>query len=275
MWIIADTNQVAHLPLQIESGKLHDPLEGITLPAHVLSEILLQSNPVSCLSRLWGYNVRLGLEPGEVLQILSTLSIEEILDFEPFPIPGTEVSRKYSNLISALRHPHDHHIEWAKTVKSNNRAFMQKLLGRPENFRRDAKNAGIRKIENVSEAVALAGRGSNSFLGSVIMPLLDGRYRVGDQEVSERLYEAIMRNEYIERFMKAILVFVLSISRYWKNEGLNYDVLHNRDDWTDITLPLYASDGDLILTKDTKLRLTIQTIEDLKKVTVVTSDDLI
>ena len=58
-----------------------------------------------------------------------------------------------------------------------------------------------------------------------------------------------------------ILYYVISYSRAWADQAHNFDPSSTRDDWTDITLPLYAADGNIILTADNKLRTAIRMIE--------------
>lgn len=276
MWIIVDTNQISCLPTQISSAKLNGCLEGITIPAHVFAEILVRGNPDPSFERLRNFNIRFGMETGEAMNALGALSEVEIKDFTPFPNPGTEIAWKYDDLFSALNSPSSRHIAWAKEVKSRNREFIKKLLGRPEAFRKKARDARISKIKSIDEALAEAGTGPTSYLGSQIMPhILKGHCRGIDISTRGRFYDALMQNQHLARFMKTILCYMLSISRYWENEKLNYDPNITRDDWTDVTIPLYASDGDVILTKDKKLRLTIRTIDPLGKITVMSCEDLL
>ena len=39
----------------------------------------------------------------------------------------------------------------------------------------------------------------------------------------------------------------------WVDQIHNFDASQSRDDWADITLPLYAEDGDVLVTADKKL----------------------
>lgn len=75
------------------------------------------------------------------------------------------------------------------------------------------------------------------------------------------LYNAVMQNQYFGNFFRTILYFSISFSRAWKDPIHNFDPTDQRDDWTDITLPLYAAKGDFILTADKKLRNAIAMIE--------------
>ncbi len=275
MWIIVDTNQISYLPAQINSAKLDGCFEGITIPAHVFAEILLRKNPVPSLERLRNFNIRFGMESGEVMNALGALSEAEIKDFTPFPGPGTEFARKYDDLFCALNGPSSRHIAWANKVKSWNREFTKKYLPLPAAFRKKARDAGISKIKSFDEALSKAGVGPTSFLGSIIMRhILRGRQGGIDISTQGRLYDAAMQNQHLARFLKAILCYLLSISRYWENQKLNYDPNIKRDDWPDVTIPLYASDGDVILTGDKKLSLTVRTIDPLSKITVMKCKDL-
>lgn len=276
MWIIVDNNQISCLPTQISSAKLNGCLEGITIPAYVFAEILVRGNPVPSLERLRNFNIRFGMESGEVMNALGALSEAEIKDFTPFPNPGTEIAKKYDDLFSALNGPSSRHIAWANKVKSTGRDFSKKLLALPPAFKKKARDAGISKIKSIDEALSKAGIGPTSFLGSIIMRQILREHRRGiDISTQGRLYDAVMQNQHLARFMKTILCYLLSISRFWENQELNYDPNIKSDDWTDITIPLYASDGDVILTGDKKLSLTVRTIDPLRKVTVMRCKDLL
>jgi hypothetical protein len=52
-----------------------------------------------------------------------------------------------------------------------------------------------------------------------------------------------------------------------EDQAWNFDPSPTRDDWTDVTLPLYAADGDLLVSEDTKLRTALSIIDPSGKVT--------
>jgi trehalose/maltose hydrolase-like predicted phosphorylase len=79
----------------------------------------------------------------------------------------------------------------------------------------------------------------------------------------DELYAAVMQNPYLSRFFKTMLYYTISFSRAWDDthQEHNFDPEEKRDDWTDITVPLYASSGDLIVTADKKLRGAVAMID--------------
>jgi hypothetical protein len=81
------------------------------------------------------------------------------------------------------------------------------------------------------------------------------------------LYSAVKQNQYLSRLFITILYYLVSWSRLWADQSLNFDPSATRDDWVDITLPFYAGDGDLILTADVKLQVAVGKIERSGKVT--------
>jgi len=101
------------------------------------------------------------------------------------------------------------------------------------------------------------GIGASSFLGSVAIDSIseNGQRSVIVDDPGE-LYVTVMQNPYLSRFFKTILYYIISFSRAWDHtcRAHNFDPEEKRDDWTDITVPLYVSSGDLIVTTDKKLR---------------------
>jgi len=109
----------------------------------------------------------------------------------------------------------------------------------------------------MSEAVS----GLPSFQEMVVNWVRNGGKRrclIADQD---DLYNAVMGSQHLGNFFKTILYYLISSSRAWQDQGHNFDPSDQRDDWTDITLPLYAARGDLILTDDKKLRNAVAMIE--------------
>jgi hypothetical protein len=76
-----------------------------------------------------------------------------------------------------------------------------------------------------------------------------------------------MSNPFLARMWKAVLYCLVSWARQWQDQRHNFDASPERDDWVDMTLPLYAADGDVILTGDTKLKTMVGAIEQAGLVT--------
>lgn len=148
-------------------------------------------------------------------------------------------------------------VSTAQTIKTRNRAFGNTMFSCAKLFRKRLREEGLKhKFSSLSEALNL------SFLQSLVFESVSNKNSrtplVSDQK---SLYLAVMDNRYLSRYFKMILYYVISYSRAWADQAHNFDPSSTRDDWTDITLPLYAADGDIILTADNKLRTAIRMIE--------------
>jgi len=60
----------------------------------------------------------------------------------------------------------------------------------------------------------------------------------------------------------------------YNHQYLNFDPTSDRDDWTDMTVPLYAAPGDTILTQDKKLCDAISTVYGTTNLIVKKTSDL-
>ncbi len=261
MRIVVDTNQAYKLPGGPNATKARLSVEGITLAPYVLGEILLRTKPQPTLTALRNFaDIRLGLEVGHVMEKVAGLTETEIVSFEPFSLPS---SPEYNLFMQVLTNPSPQIVGRAKQIKNNNRAFCGKMYNLSERFRTKVQNLRLKapKYCDMNQALVNHGAEAQSFLGSlVVSSISNGSQRSVTVKDPELLYQAVMRNHHLARFFKTILYYTLSFARVWRPQIHNFDPNTNRDDWTDITLPLYASDGDIILTADAKLRNAIRMV---------------
>ncbi len=274
MRAVVDTNQALKLTSRSTGGDPSRALSEIALAPYVLAEILLRGNPEPTLTRLRAFTVRYGLEPVKALETVATLTETEIMAFEPFAVPG---SATYEAFRTALYDPSPQHVEWAHRVKADNLSFCGLMFERAQCFRRKLRERKIQnpRFEDMAEALLQAGTSATSFLGSLVLSSISNDFcrKLAVRE-PDLLYGAVIRKQYLGRFFKTIFYFVLSFSRLWKDQVHNFDPSAGRDDWTDITLPLYAGDGDVILTADTKLRNAIKVIEPTRAISGTSVDEL-
>ena len=256
MRAVVDTNQALKLPSRSTEGDLSQAPSEIALAPYVLAEVLHRGNPEPTLARLREFDVRYGLEPVEVLETVAKSTETEIVTFEPFAVPG---SPSYEALKAALYEPSTCHVEWAREVKSRNRNFCSLMFERAKFFRKKLREWDLHKekFSDLSEVLTKLTFPLSLVVSSISNDPLR-KTVVSDEGL---LYYAVMRNQYLARFFKTILYYVLSFSRAWRDQNHNFDPSVKRDDWTDLTLPLYAANGDIIMTADRKLRNAIKVIE--------------
>jgi hypothetical protein len=273
MWLVLDTNQAGKFPGQLKSTGPAAGAKGIRLPPFVLAEILKRTNPEPTLSKLRAYDVELGIELFDIVEELSKLDREGILRYEPFARKGRASWDDYEDLKASLNASTALHREWARRCKDNNRAFCGELLEKSKEFKKEIKDSSSRsgekppKFASLQEALDVVGRGPESFLGSLICGSISNKGQRDVRLSDGDLFEAVMGNPFLHRFFVTILYYTIAFSNLWREQGHNFEAAESRDDWTDITVSLYASDGDLVLTADKKLKAAVAFINHDGRIT--------
>jgi hypothetical protein len=220
---------------------------------HVFAEILLRWNPEPTLAILRQCNLIFGLEIGEVLKQLAGLNEQQIQGFLPFVSLATPYY--YRELYSGFTNLTEKHLDWAKLVKNNGLTFcasMHKTVIQTRHLRNR-----LEKVTTIEPFV-----GNNYVFENLLRDCVSAKgTRPCKVDDAARLRRAIMNNPYLGRFWRSLMFYSISWSRLWQNHELNCDPSADRDDFTDLMIPLYAANGDIVLTADTMLKKAIATIE--------------
>jgi hypothetical protein len=64
-----------------------------------------------------------------------------------------------------------------------------------------------------------------------------------------------MQNSYLRHFFHTLLWYQLSFQQSWTREYDEWNISIDKNNWTDITLSLYAAPGDIILSADKNVRM--------------------
>jgi len=268
--LVVDTNQAYRLRTETGAG------QGVSLSPYVLAEILLRGNPEPTLQRLRPLDIRLGLKIPDVLEQLARLRPPQIIEFEPFYVPGQSDPQDYGEILDALNGPRPKHIRWAQYIHDNHLEYCGSLVERSKRLRqllRD-RGKGKSKISGFEEAFSGLASTPDSFLGSVVVgSIMLGGARPAQAPPAE-LLEAALANQYVGRFFRMQLAYYVSISRGWRDQDLNINPSPKKDDMTDIGLLLYAAAGDIIVTEDSTLSRLIALIEQEGKIAVCKADEI-
>jgi hypothetical protein len=227
MRIVIDSNQLSPILSKIVP---HSVVDGIILAPYVFAETLLRSDAPHLLGQLRSFDLLIGLEPSDVLTEIAGLDEKGIAGFLPYDKslqPPVTVGQQ--------------DVSTARTVKIRNRAFGDKMLNCAKLFRKRLRDQGLKhKFASLSEALNLF------FLQSLVFDSVSNKNSRNPLVSDEKsLYVAVMNNRFLSRYFKMIPYYVISYSRAWADQAHNVDPSGTRDDWTDITLPLYAADGDI------------------------------
>lgn len=258
MRIVIDSNQIfPFLEKMDPSGAKRE----VTLAPYVFAEALLHKAQQQ-VDLLRSFDVLFGLEPSDVMAAVAGLNEEGILGFMPYDTTFTLPTKVNQEDIST-----------AQIVKARNRVFADTMFSSAKLFRKRLRDEQLKhKFSGFSETLELL---ELSFLQSLVFgSVSNGNSRTLKVPDEKSLYIAVMHNHHLSRHFKMIFYYVISYSRLWVDQTHNFDPSSGIDDWTDITLPLYAGDGDIILTADTKLQTAIRTVESSDAVHVRTIQDL-
>jgi hypothetical protein len=280
--IILDSNQAGKFCDRVQKESKLLSLD-VTLPPNVLAELILWRKQPS-LSQLYALRPRVGFHLGDVMSTLARSNEDEVLAFQPFPSSTTINSELYDDLVNALKGPSPQQHQWATEYKAKNKIFCGLMRKKALNFRKLLKEKisagmiqGDPKIVSIEDALNKLGVGANSFVGNIVNSTIsEGGKRQVNIIDPEKLYHAVMANTFVGGLYKTILFYILSYSRIWDHEykHLNFDPTAKRDDWVDMTIPLYAAPGDTILTQDNKLTDAIATVYGEGNLIVKKAEDL-
>ena len=279
--IVIDTNQIWNLPLELSRSGAAPDAEGISIPALVLAELLLPGNPKPRL-KLLEFKTRVGFAPFEIMEQLARFQVSEIVSFKPF----RSTQSPYQDQIASILCDPTLDKQWAVDCKKGNRQFGGRMQLRSRSFRKLINDMVAKRVlpeapkfsdfETLMNYPGMSA-GASSFLGSLVTnPISENGQRAVTVAGPEELYRAVMQNPYLSRYFKTILYYTISYSRDWDHthQAHNFDPDEKRDDWTDITIPLYASSGDLIVTEDKKLKGAVAMVDSTGEVRTASARDL-
>lgn len=278
MKLIIDTNQAA--PIIHHSESLGDPT--IVIPPLVWAEIVLSPDHrrEERLDGLAKQDILFGMDIPFVYQRLAVLAESEITTFEPI---FSQNSNEHEALSHGFGNPSADAIQRAKYLRESASADASNLAARLRSYRKQYRDAKSRNedivaetpFRDISEAEQRLIWRNNSPVGKALWTgVSDNGTREVQVDCPVAFCRAAFANCFLIRFFRLAITFDLGYCNLWEDEQLNcIDLTENRNDFTDIALPLYARDGDVILTADGYLRrairhtdpdqeLSIQTVEE-------------
>ncbi len=262
MWLVIDTNQSRRIPTVLNADRCAGRAEGLSLPPYMMAELLPrgQAPRSETLAAFAAHRVRIGVEPSMAIEAAAQLGADVIPTFLPFPAPGDEIESDYRRLLKENTPTVTPGLaRWAETVKQNHHAFMAGMETRGIGVRQKLKDLNVGTVEDFTEAQKMTN-GPDSFIGSLIVATFDngGRRTVAVTD-SIKLVRAVLANPYFRHFYQAILYYIVSVTKLWRDPTLHRE--HHRNDWTDLTMALYVGTGDVLVTNDGLLRSVFAAID--------------
>jgi hypothetical protein len=273
VWLVIDTNQSRRIPAVFNPKGFAGNAEGLSLPPYMMAELLPrgQAPRSDTLAAFAAHQVRIGVEPSMAIEAAVQLAAQDLPTFWPFPAPGDEIESDYRRLLNENTPTVTPALaRWAETVKQNHHAFMADMEARGIGARQRLKDLNAGEVEDFTEALKMTN-GPDSFIGSLIVTTFTngGKRAVAISDPAE-LVRAVLENPYFRHFYHAILYYVVSVTKLWKDPTLHRE--HHRNDWTDLTMALYVGAGDALVTNDGLLRAVFAAIDP--GVRVVSASDL-
>lgn len=247
MRFVLDTNQACKAFRQLLPRN-----HRLTLSPYVLAEMALHGRTRTEFGRLEHFDVLLGLEVQTVMERIAPLDEAGIQGFIPF------YAKSEAQRIIRLLEKGDN--AWAEQLKQGGLKFCGQMADAAQSLRKDLVANGISKTAKARD-IQDAINNLPCFKERLVSCIHNMEARKTAVASADRLYEAVMQNQYLARLFKTTHYFVLSWSQMWQNQTHNFNASQDRDDWPDLTLPLYAANGDIIVTADKKLRNAITMIE--------------
>ncbi len=265
MRLVIDTNQIS----EIRRTKVLTPSQKkritLVLPPLVWAEGVQYQNGRG-LRCLLEYNLRFGRDVSDVLSDAATGTDAQLRQVDSLVRKG---STGHRNCLRDLMSCSPERLLRAREIKDDNLADMDHYDGLfrvacKQGCEAKPRGQGIQLIENVCSLEAVIAELGNR---------LNTPFRAPDDSAPARTtLELLMSgNVRLVNFVRFHLCLILARTGVWKNPKLNFaGPCGKRDDIPDMVLPLYAAEGDVIVTADAKFRRLFAMVDRMEQIRVMT-----
>lgn len=276
MRVILDTNQVAAI-CRLSSATREAWRELIfVLSAHVWAEIVLGPHGRDRLAVISALPIQFGADLPTALRAVAKGTDAQASVYEPFLRRKSQLDRTMRQAPKAPTHLLQRE---AREIKDSNRQRMldigRDIQSASKRFR-DAKSRGESPVPAKGLGTiddAMVALGAPGYLISQLLAPED-RSGAGKQE-TETAASRLVANPYTRRFLQFVVTVHLGYANAWADSTLNVSPSQHRDDITDMTLALYAGDGDILLTADKMFRRAYEHIDPDRTTQIMTCDECI
>jgi hypothetical protein len=250
--IVVDNNQADKLAPAGESSPT------LVFSPHVLAEVVLSPRAERVLAAVQTYDVKVGITTADAFTHVAELTRTQIHAFEPFPYAARVYANHYGTahdvLKGALSHREPEVQRWAREMKHNGLVGFGSSMMEAEKQARERRKRDptVRRqfetLEAVLEEVHPTER--DSFVEWFTYGSASDR---GQRRIRTRrrdLTVAAMKNPHLRRLLMSITTYAAGNTQSITDPKLRVRASTNRDDFTDMLLPFYAADGDVIATND-------------------------
>lgn len=279
MRFVLDTNQAAQIHRVEAPPDLH-PL--LFLPPLTWAEIL--SGPaefaIPRLRAIAQYDVQFGWEIDDIYEKLRQLPEDEIAKWDT-ALPRDSVEHK--QLLGSLWSPHEQFIKAAQAAKRRVKQFSANAENRLAHYQRQnqikkSKGESLDYVhwKDLNDAQDQLFLAKNAPVRTEFIRLVTkDDTKPLNASSPDAFFDAVLENGMLRRFLFLYVTILFGYSDCWEARDVNVGVSQRRDDVPDISLALYARDGDVVLTSDKKLRRAFRFADPNEAVKLSTWDELI
>lgn len=262
MRLVVDTNQADAIRRSYQALPAeHRP--SLLIPPLVWAELVLGLGERRRRALL-RFDLRFGMDMGAVFDRLARLDEDQIRGFVPIRTDNREAHRQVR---FNFEHPTTTHFTFARQIRADairHRDTFGPYLQGVRRLNRDAVALANQRGEpgpafvewaDVREAEPILFTDAEApyrrWFVREIATDYDGNPRPIRCRSEQSLFDAVWDNLIFRRFLRAIAIVNFGYAGgVWGNPRLNMPFAPGRNDDTDLSLLLYARDGDVILTQD-------------------------
>ncbi len=270
-WVVIDNNEAKRIPVP---SRLCANFEGITISPFVLAELFKHPPNRKYIKNLAQYPVRLGMTPGEVMYQVALLRRSRIVAFRPFHNQASEQVQKML-LDPPEQKMQEHVAETTTHIYRGSGVFKSVKQEIHDALRSQGQEPRDFKFAGFADALQKLATGPGNVLeGWLMKDVSEGGTR--SVRTSPRaLYMGAMQNPYLRHYYHTYLWYRLGFQEVWAEEYKDWNIPIKKNDWSDITLSLYAAPGDIILSADGTVRKAVSAVNPDRAVITALATELL
>lgn len=262
MRLIVDSNQAD--PIRLSYKRLPAKARPtLIIPHRIWVELLIGGGADARRRALAKFPLMFGMDMPTIFDELAKRSEDRIRSFVPiYPIG----SREHEILFKSFQYPTAGQLKMAEELRAHGVKDRQRVMDNLHDLRKKhrdqdnaAKSRGEKReyeewhnIEDGTHHLFLkADAPYKLWLIDEVSTDADKKPRAIAAKSGDSMFNAVWDNPMLRRFLRLQALVNLGYANVWEVPKLNRAVREKNDDVPDVSLVLYARDGDTILTADT------------------------
>jgi hypothetical protein len=283
MRLVVDTNQADSIRFSYKQlpAKSRPTL---VIPHRIWAELLIGGGADARRRAFAKFPLLFGMDMAAIFNELAERSEDRIRSFVPVHAEG---SREHAILFKTFQHPMPGQLKMAEELRADGAKYRQRMIDTLPRLRKkhkDQQNAAKSRGETLEfeEWFGIEDGEHHLFLKAdapyrrwlicQVSTDADEKPRPIAARSGDSMFDAVLENPILRRFLRLQALVNLGYAQtVWDEPTLNRTVRKKNDDVPDVSLVLYARDGDTILTGDS-IEERIQLADVEKRIHVTTWD---